>query len=805
MKMEHGRFILVVEDSPTQAGQIEEALGRAGYSSKHAYSGAEALTLLAKEKPMLVLADIVMPEMDGFELCRSIKALEGFEEVPVILLTQLSDPREVVKGMECGADDFVVKPYNEQALIAKIGLMLPAATPAPPVREGARIIVAEDSPTQAEQLKFMLEKRGYSVAISPNGQECFDLAVKEPPALIISDIVMPVMDGYELAWRIKQDERTARVPVILITSLMDRKDTVLRPKVEADAFFSKPYDERALASKVESLLSAARKDGEIAAIEVSLAGQRYSIRSGRKRILTFLLSTYENAVARNRELIDTQRALRLLNESLEERVMKRTEQLQESEANYRRLLETSADAIVVVGLDNTVFFMNRAAEALFGVSHDDMAGKRFFMKISALGDKDVELERGGAKAYAEARTVPTTWGDDSALLATFRETTERKRMEEELLKASKLDSLGVLAGGIAHDFNNLLAAIIGNVSVAKMMAKGNEKLSKALTDAENAANRSRDLTRQLLTFSKGGLPLKKPVDLGDIIRESASFSLLGSATRCEVELPGSLPVVEADEGQISQVIHNLVINADQAMPGGGVITITAGPHEGTGPGREGRFLRICVRDTGKGIDKENLSKVFDPYFTTKKEGSGLGLATVYSIVKNHGGFIDVESAPGKGTAFIIYLPVTGKRPARNEAVSAGEIETGSGRILIMDDEEMVRDAAAAILGELGYEVEFASDGGEALVKYRLEMAGDRPFDAVIMDLTIPAGMGGREAVKRLLEIDPGAKVIVSSGYSSDDIMSDYGKFGFSAVIAKPYRVTDLGRVVKEVIGGRKKP
>lgn len=804
MKMEQSRFILVVEDSPTQAGQIEETLGRAGYSSKHAYSGVEALALLAKEKPMLVLADIVMPEMDGFELCRSIKALEGFADVPVILLTQLSDPREVVKGMECGADDFVVKPYNEQALLAKIGFMLPAAPAASSVREGARILVAEDSPTQAEQLKFMLEKRGYSVAVAPNGQECFDLAVKAPPALIISDIVMPVMDGYELAWRIKQDERTARVPVILITSLMDRKDTVLRAKVEADAFFSKPYDEHSLASKVEALLSAARKTGdETSGIEVSFAGQRYSIRSGRKRILSFLLSTYENAVARNRELIDTQKALRLLNESLEERVMKRTEQLQASEANYRRLLETSADAIVVVGLDNTVFFMNRAAEALFGVRHEEMAGKRFFMTISALGDKDVEIERGGAKAYAEARTVPTTWGDDSALLATFRETTERKRMEEEILKASKLDSLGTLAGGIAHDFNNLLAAVIGNVSVAKMMTQGNEKLSKVLTDADNAANRARDLTRQLLTFSKGGLPLKKPVDLSDIIRESASFSLLGSATRCEVELPGSLPAVEADEGQISQVIHNLVINADQAMPGGGVVTITAGPYEGAG--REGRFLRIRVKDTGKGIDKENLSKVFDPYFTTKKEGSGLGLATVYSIVKNHGGFIEVESSPGKGTTFSIYLPVTGKRPARSEAVSAGEIERGSGRVLIMDDEEMVRDAAAAILSELGYEVEFASDGKEALVKYGREMAGGRPFDAVIMDLTIPAGMGGREAVKKVLEIDPGARVIVSSGYSSDDIMSDYEKFGFSAVIAKPYRVSDLGRVVKDVIDGRKKP
>ena len=806
MKMDQGKFILVVEDSPTQAGQIEEALRRAGYASKLAYSAREALAIIAKEKPALVLADIVMPEMDGFGLCKSIKALDGFSDVPVILLTQLSDPREVIRGMECGADDFVVKPYNEQALLARIDAMLTAGRVAASAAKGASIIVAEDSPTQAEQLKFMLEKRGYSVLVASNGQECLDLAVKEPPALIISDIVMPVMDGFELAYRVKNNERLSQVPVILITSLMDGNQTVQRPSVMADAFFTKPFDERALAAKIEALLAMSRKTGDSSsAIEVSFAGESFAISSGRKRILTFLLSTYENAVKQNRQLIETQKELRLLNENLEERVLKRTVQLQESEANYRRLLETSADAIVVVGLDNTVFFMNRAAEELFGAKHEEMAGKRFFILISGLGAKDVELMKGGTKAYAEARTVPTTWGEESALLATFRETTERKRMEEELLKASKLESLGTLAGGIAHDFNNLLAAIIGNISVARFLTRDNDKLDKPLIDADNAAHRAKDLTMQLLTFSKGGLPLKKAIDLSDIIRESASFSILGFGTRCEVELPGSLPAVEADEGQISQVIHNLVINADQAMPDGGVIRITAGVAEGQGSGREGRFLRILVSDTGNGIEEKNLSKVFDPYFTTKKEGSGLGLATVYSVVKNHGGFIELESRPGKGTTFSVYLPVTVKSPVSRETGNDIDLERGEGRILLMDDEEMVRDAAATILRELGYEVDFAENGVEALDKYGREMASSRPFDAVIMDLTIPAGMGGKEAVKRLLDIDPRARVIVSSGYSSDEIMSDFARFGFSAVIAKPYRIADLGRTVKSVIEGRKKP
>lgn len=917
--MERTGFILVVEDSPTQASQIEETLKKAGYSCRLAFSGKDALAELERHRPVLVLADIVMPEMDGFEFCKAMKSAGPFKDIPVILLTQLSDPREVVRGMECGADDFVVKPYNEKALLARIEGALSAGKGARP--EGIRVIVAEDSPTQAEQLRFLLEKAGYEVELASNGQECLDLAARKVPSLIISDIVMPVMDGLELAWRVKHDERLASVPVVLVTSLMDRKDTVQRASVVADAFFTKPFEEESLLAKVGLLTGASKKnDAEPSSIEISFGGERYTIRSGKRQILTFLLSTYENAVQQNRELAATQKELQSLNENLEERVLKRTRQLQDSEANYRRLLETSADAIVVAGRDNTVFFMNRAAEELFGAKYEDMAEKPFFIHLGGLGTKDVEIMREGGRAYAEARTVSTTWGERDALLAAFRETTERKRMEEELreseqnfralsenandgiaivalndgcrviyanrrfsemtgrshtevltmdlgqvadltgcpglmeslgvgqhrqkevslktrggalvpvemvasrtlwhgqravillvrdiaerkkreeelLKASKLESLGTLAGGIAHDFNNLLTAIIGNLSVARLLSKNDEKVGKPLVDADNAAHRAKDLTKQLLTFSKGGLPVKKPVDLSAIIRESASFSVRGSNIKCEVALPGTLPAVEADEGQISQVIHNLVINADQAMPGGGVIKITASSVEGKAAG-QGSFLKIQVSDTGKGIEAEHLAKVFDPYFTTKEEGSGLGLATVYSIVRNHGGFVELESSPGAGTTFSIYLPISAKPLAEREGAAIEELERGHGRILIMDDEHMVREAAATILEELGYEVEFAENGQEAILKYREGVRRGRPFDAVIMDLTIPAGMGGKEAVKRLLEIDPDARVIVSSGYSNDDIMSDFARFGFSAVIAKPYRIADLSRTVKDVM------
>lgn len=920
------RSVLVVEDSPTQARQIEEALVRAGYEVRLAYGAAEALGELDRERPALVLADIVMPDMDGFELCKAIKAREDLRDIPVVLLTQLSDPREVIRGMECGADDFVVKPYSEQALIARIENIFSLGQAGRAAETDVRIIVAEDSRTQAEQLKFLLEKRGFSVALAANGQECLDMARTSPPTMIISDVLMPVMDGYELAYRVKQEEALRDVPVILITSLMDRKDIVQRASVVADAFFTKPFDERYLVAKIKTLLDTARsQEDDSAAIEVSFAGESFTIRSTKRQILTFLLSTYENAVEKNRELMATQRELQLLNESLEERVSKRTEQLQASEANYRRLLETSADAVVVAGTDNTVFFMNRAAEELFGASSAEMAGRPFPLVLTGLGTKDVEVQRDGERACAEARSVATTWGEKPAILATFRDTTERRRMEEELreseanfraiaenandgiaivalaedcaviyangrlaemmgfgpgelvgrdfheaagldrcpaldealdasehmqkelllrrkdgaglpvemtasktlwhgqraaivmardiaerkkreeelLKASKLESLGTLAGGIAHDFNNLLTAIIGNLSVARL-SSGDEKLSRALTDAENASRRAKDLTKQLLTFARGGAPVKRPVDLAHTIRESAGFSARGSSIKCEFEMPVHLPAVEADEGQISQVIHNLVLNAEQAMPGGGVIRITAG-EAGPGPNeRPGRYLNVRVSDTGTGIDEAHLARIFDPYFTTKSEGSGLGLATVYSVVKNHGGFIEVESSPGVGTTFSVYLPITDRPPEEKDALRHETVVRGRGRILVMDDEEIVREAAGAILEELGYEVAFAAHGAEAIDRYREAMDEGRTFDAVLMDLTIPAGMGGREAVKRLLEMDPGARVIVSSGYSNDDIMSEYTSFGFKAVIAKPYMVGELSRTVKGVLDGGQK-
>jgi PAS domain S-box-containing protein len=394
-----------------------------------------------------------------------------------------------------------------------------------------------------------------------------------------------------------------------------------------------------------------------------------------------------------------------------------------------------------------------------------------------------------------------------------RDVTERKKIEEELLRAQKLESLGVLAGGIAHDFNNLLTAILGNISLVKLYGNPEGKEYKRLTEAEKASLRARDLTQQLLTFSKGGAPVKKVTFIKELIRESASFAQRGSNVKCEFSIAENLWPLEVDEGQISQVINNLVINAQQAMPQGGVIKIIAENvsrgeqtiHLGSTVNgiqlKEGKYVRIMVEDHGIGILEEHLSKIFDPYFTTKQKGSGLGLAVTYSIIKNHDGYIGVESKLGVGTKLHIYIPVNDSKISELiNLVKESPVE-GKGRILVMDDEEIVRGVLFEMLSQIGYEVGFARDGSEAIDLYIKAKDGDKPFDVIIMDLTIAGGMGGKEAIKKLLEIDPDVRAIVSSGYSNDPVMSDYMKYGFIGVVNKPYKTEELSTTVHQVLNG----
>jgi len=487
----------------------------------------------------------------------------------------------------------------------------------------------------------------------------------------------------------------------------------------------------------------------------------------------------------------------------------------------RQIIDTMADALFVVDMEKHVRLVNRTACDMLGISERDIVGRPIsdlidskqlsthlesFMQSGDTKHTEVTCrnDRFGIRTLNISSTAITDRsGRPVSIVCLARDVTEAKEMEEELIRTRKLESLGVLAGGIAHDFNNLLTGILGNISIAKMYAPSSDKVTERLEMAEKASLRAKDLTNQLLTFSKGGDPVKKCVSLRDVLMEAAGFSLRGSNVKPEYRIPHDLWPVEIDEGQISQVINNLVINADQAMPGGGSLVIgcenvmiTPGSSV---PLKEGNYVKTYIRDQGTGIPGEHLKSIFDPYFTTKQKGSGLGLATAFSIINRHGGHIGVSSEMGKGTVFTFYLRAAEKGSIGEQSPEATTYK-GQGRILFMDDDEIVRDIAGEMLTSIGFEVECAVDSDEAVDLFRSAFESGDPFDVVLMDLTVPGGKGGKDAIQRLLLIDPEVKGIVSSGYSNDPVMSDCTRYGFKGVITKPYKFHELSRVLYEVLG-----
>jgi PAS domain S-box-containing protein len=378
--------------------------------------------------------------------------------------------------------------------------------------------------------------------------------------------------------------------------------------------------------------------------------------------------------------------------------------------------------------------------------------------------------------------------------------TDKEKMEVEIRKAEHLESLGVLAGGIAHDFNNLLAGIFGYVGLARELGKHDEKVKNCLDKAMTVFGQAKSLTQQLLTFSKGGSPVRKLASISELLRDTSAFVLSGTNVKCEIDLPENLWKCEVDTGQLSEVIDNCIINAQQAMPEGGVVFVgaenVAVDAQGGLPLAPGNYVRIYIRDTGVGIPREHLARVFDPFFTTKQKGSGLGLTIAYSVVQRHRGHIEISSEPGAGTQVRIYLPASAAGAERAPADHSEAIPMGHGSILIMDDELFVLDAMAGVIRSLGYAVETAADSREAVRKFSDAKAAGRGFDAVILDLTIPGGFGGKKALAELLTMDPAVKAIATSGYSDDPVMAEPQGFGFKAALRKPFDIDELAQILQ---------
>ncbi|MFH1843965.1 MAG: PAS domain S-box protein [bacterium] len=490
-------------------------------------------------------------------------------------------------------------------------------------------------------------------------------------------------------------------------------------------------------------------------------------------------------------------------------------------------LGSITEGVFSTDVQGTIMLMNRVAEELCGWSAAEAVGRLISEVLDIrdqrtgerIGNPVDEIILANSAIEVSDNLILTTRDNETKTISksgspiidaadqvlgvvlVIKDITVTKRFEEEIFKAKKLESIGVLAGGIAHDFNNLLMSIMGNIALAKIYQKSGRPVAETLENAERAALRARDLTQQFLTFSKGGAPIKQTASMVKIIEESVRFALRGSNVKCGFEFTDDLWPVDVDRGQINQVINNMIINADQAMPDGGKMTISVqnrvmdDPHTNALP--EGNYIEVTIADAGTGIADADLKQIFDPYFTTKEHGSGLGLASSYGIIKKHHGSITVESTLGVGTTFTIMLPASA-----GEVVEVEEAEViclGQGKIALMDDDESVLNTVTFQLSELGYTVETALDGNELINLYKQAQQQGEPFDVVILDLTIPGGMGGAQTLEKLREVAPEVKALVSSGYSNNPIMAHYADYGFCGVVAKPFSLKELSEQVQRAI------
>jgi len=657
--------------------------------------------------------------------------------------------------------------------------------------EKARILIVEDEAIVAEDLENLIIDFGYEMVGSVvSADDAIQQAIEHRPDLILMDIVLKGnKNGIEAADEIKN---VIKIPVIFLTAYSDLKLIEEAKNTEPYAFIIKPFQERQV----------------IASIEMAL---------------------YKSQMEKN---------------------------LIENEGMYRTLIDNIQDGVFLIQ-DGKLKFVNEAFARIPDYTVDEVLDLDF-KEFVAPEDRDMVLDR--YIKMMEGEKVPTNYEfrgirrnekkrttvymvcslikyqGKPAVLGTVKDITKRKQLEEQMQKinneleeriierttelkqtykqlyhAQKMESVGILAGGIAHDFNNLLTVILGNILLAKRDIDPEDRVFIKLLEAEEASLRAKDLTRELLTFSKGGEPIKRTISIAELIKDTVNFAIRGTNVTCKFEIPDNLYNIDADDVQITQVISNIIINADQAMLEGGTIRVRcenvtiSNENENTTLPENENFIRISIEDRGTGIPKEDIALIFDPFFTTKEKGSGLGLATAYSIIKKHGGQITVESEVGTGSTFTIYLPAAQEKVSLKADVDVIEKppERSCERILVMDDDENIRFLLNEILTSYGYMTESVYDGAQAIKLYKKAHESANPFDLVILDLTIPGGIGGKETIKELIKIDPDVKGIVSSGYSNDAIMANYSQYGFSGVISKPYKPDDLVRIVQDVFNSSK--
>lgn len=673
----------------------------------------------------------------------------------------------------------------------------------------AELLIIEDHAMSRQVLTTMFASLGHRVLEATDGTAALDMVKNCNPDIIISDILLPTIDGIEFARQLRSLPGKENTPIIFYTATCRLPGELsLGQKLGTCTVIPKPSEPQHILATVNKYLAKGNADQIKSIPDARSTESSGSLREGLQLAtladLSFSLVSQRNPQqllnCASRAAGDFLGCNSLLTICLDnggrryywgDRDNSHSVPAEVGEQVMSRLEPVSWGPIADSrGYGLAVPFTTSGCAYGWHCIWDE---ERFL----PFSDKDRELlmtlSAYSALAYENILLIDAQHKKEAHLEGLVKEGTAKlKETKTELMNTQKLESLGVLAGGIAHDFSNALTVIAGHIQVAKILSDYDENLVRTLDLAEDACFGAQDLARKLLTFAKGGEPMKKATALEPLLRETVQFILEESDSSAQFDILPELAAADIDSGQIKQVITNLVLNAQQAMPPGGVIFIAAENIEigsdSALPLKQGAYVRFSVRDTGVGIPSEILKNIFDPYFTTKTFGSGLGLATAFSIVNNHGGVIDVESEEEEGTTFHVYLPASKEQPVADKDAQA--IKPAGGHILIIEDNRIIAQTLSELLGMHGYKVEWAREGKEGLELYERRMAADK-FDVVLMDLVIPDGMGGTETIGKLRELDPQVKAIVVSGYSNDPVMANYREYGFAAAYPKPFKIRDL--------------
>lgn len=749
--------------------------------------------------------------------------------------------------LECGntpaeAEARLGKTRNELRDIAAAASALSrfasaSGTLAPPGsrRRDVTILIAEDSPTQAENLRLHLEEQGYQVVHAPNGRIALEATRAKHPDAILSDVLMPEMDGFDLCKAVRQDPVLSGLPFILLTTLSDPEEIIRGLMAGADYYLTKPYDPEYLLGKVSELLEwPAHRGAEHAEepVEVVLGGQRQVVHTHQQRLVNLLLATYENAVQQNGELLRVQRELKAINEELEARVARRTATLeqevrdrQQAEGALRvshdfneMLLQAMPFGIDIVDEQGRILFMSKAMRDLVGTSalgnpcweiyRDD--GSRCdgcplarSLEVGQTASVEVQGMLGGKTILLNQ--VGILYQGRKAILEVFQDITEKKQLEAQFLRAQRLESVGSLAGGIAHDLNNILSPVLLAASMLREEGQSPRCLSM-LDILQTSAQRGTEIVKQVLAFSRGIEGQKSLMNLRHLVLDMVKIvqATFPKSIRVRPGVSHGLWSIVGDATQMHQVLLNLAVNARDAMPEGGVLTLEAENitlDEASAqlmPGLlPGPHVVLTVSDTGTGIPPEIADKIFDPFFTTKTpdKGTGLGLSTVIGIIKGHRGFVTFHCPASGGTRFKVFLPATVNGEGIEEFEGQPAPRGAGERILVVDDEEPVRLLTTRLLEEHGYRTLVARDGNEAIQVYAENMSR---IDMVITDMNMP-NLGGEAAIAGLRGLDPEVKIIVVSGADQADAMIRDALLQVEARLEKPFKARVLLETIRSAL------